>query len=118
MNRDELLEFHEKMNADCVEIMQRKNSDYTGGDGDTPFKNFELVERLGITDVPTAMLVRMSDKMSRIITFVQGGEYKVKDESFRDTVVDLRNYLVLLAAYLTDENPRSTITKSLPPDTD
>lgn len=101
MNRDELLAHHEQMNADGVAIMTAKNHDYAGASGDTPFRNFEIVERLGICSTETGMLVRMCDKLSRIINFVDSGTLKVKGESARDTVVDLRNYLVLFDAYVT-----------------
>ena len=39
----------------------------------------------------------------RIVNFTKAGRLAVKDESVRDTIIDLRNYLVLLAAYMEDK---------------
>jgi len=79
--------------------MDKKNQDYAGSNGRSPFANFERVEAMGITTVERGFLVRMTDKMSRLSSFMESGEFKVKDESFEDTLVDLINYSVLLAAY-------------------
>ena len=73
-------------------IMEAKNHDY-GGHND-PFANFREYGELGI-------MVRLGDKMSRIKTFLEKGELKVKDEGFRDTVKDAINYLGILYAYVT-----------------
>jgi hypothetical protein len=37
--------------------------------------------------------------MSRLSTFVTTGEFKVKDEALRDTVLDMINYAIILYAY-------------------
>jgi hypothetical protein len=42
----------------------------------------------------------MTDKMARIGSFVKRGELVVKDESVKDTLLDLANYAMLFAAYL------------------
>lgn len=97
--RDALLEHHEAMNAEGVTIMVAKNADYAGQDVRTPFRNFQLVEALGICSTEVGMLVRMCDKLSRLANFVKSGTLAVKDESARDTAIDLRNYLVLFDAY-------------------
>ena len=43
---------------------------------------------------PLAYVVRANDKMERIKQLAQG-EARVKDESFRDTVLDLANYSIM-----------------------
>jgi hypothetical protein len=80
-------------------ITKAKNADYTGV-GDDPFANFSRVESLGITDTVRGFLVRMTDKFSRITSFAQKGVLQVKDESVEDTLFDLANYCLLLAAYI------------------
>ena len=50
------------------------------------------------------MLVRLTDKMSRISSFVEAGKMEVANESFEDTVVDVINYMVLLHSYVKDKN--------------
>ena len=84
--------------------MESKNHDYSGGrDSSDPFLNFTRVERLGITDTKIGFMVRMTDKFSRLITFVHNGTFKTKDEALKDTIIDLVNYCILLYAYSTVE---------------
>ena len=80
--------------------MEAKNHDYSGGrDSSDPFLNFTRVEKLGIADTKIGFLVRMTDKMSRLITFTHNGTFKTKDEALLDTIMDLINYSILLYAY-------------------
>lgn len=104
MNRTELLEIHDALCTAAKKLMEAKNHDYAGGDASSDaFLNFTRVENLGITSTELGFLVRMTDKMSRMITFVQGGKLKVTDESFKDTVIDMINYCILLCAYLSEK---------------
>lgn len=104
MNRTELLEIHDALCAAAKKLMEAKNHDYAGGDtSEDAFLNFTRVEDLGITTTELGFLVRMTDKLSRMITFVQSGKLKVSDESFKDTVIDMINYSVLLCAYVSDK---------------
>ena len=77
MKKAEYFEFSEKFFGDCIAISKKKNADYTGGD-DNPFSNFQSVEGLGIK-TEQGFLSRMMDKMKRITSFVEKGEFKVKD---------------------------------------
>ena len=100
LNRRTLLELHTELCMEARKLMESKNHDYSGGkDDNDPFLNFTRVEKLGITDTKTGFLVRMTDKMSRLITFIQTGSFKVKDEALQDTIMDLINYSILLYAY-------------------
>jgi hypothetical protein len=45
-------------------------------------------------------LTRMSDKLSRIGSYVTKGILMVKDESIEDTLIDLANYCILFAGYI------------------
>lgn len=99
MNRKEYLEFHKKATDKMFEITSKKNHDYTGG-SDDPFFNFSRVEALGIASTEQGFLTRMTDKVSRLITFSQKGFLKVSDESAEDTLFDLANYCLLMAAYI------------------
>ena len=104
MNRAELLQIHDQLSKAGKALMEAKNHDYAGGDGSQDaFLNFTRVEKLGITTTEQGFLVRMTDKLSRMITFVESGKLKVSDESFKDTVVDLINYCVLLYAYVSEK---------------
>ena len=104
MNREELLRYHESICKDARELMKLKNADYAGNDGIEPFANFTRVESMGICSTEQGFMTRLVDKMSRLSSFLDSGKMHVKDESFYDTVVDVINYMVLLAAYSYDKN--------------
>ena len=40
-------------------------------------------------------LIRLEDKLSRLDRLTSGAEQKVKDESIRDTLMDLANYTIM-----------------------
>lgn len=88
------------MTYDALELMKRKNADYAGSDGVNPFANFKRAEALGICSTEQAFLVRMTDKMSRLSSFSAKGKLSVEDESVYDTLIDMINYSILLAAYI------------------
>lgn len=100
MTREELFNVHAEMCCYALELMKKKNADYAGSDGVNPFANFKRAEALGICTTEQAFLVRMTDKMSRLSSFSAKGKLDVEDESVFDTLVDMINYSVLLAAYL------------------
>ena len=70
-----------------------------------PFSNFEMVEALKICDVPTGILVRISDKIARIANLLKrNGKMVIKDEKLEDTLLDLINYSIILLSYYTYSN--------------
>lgn len=71
-----------------------KNHDYAASDD--PFRNFRTFGELGI-------LVRLSDKIARLQSFIENGELMVKDESVLDTVLDITNYAVLFYGYVEEK---------------
>jgi hypothetical protein len=83
-------------------IAERKNADYSNERD--PFQNFRVCESLGIP-AEVGILVRMSDKMSRIANLIKPGRIaQVKDESVLDTLSDLANYAMILRAYIEQKN--------------
>jgi hypothetical protein len=100
MNRQELLKHHQTLCSKAFALMQKKNADYAGRSGEEPFANFTRCESMGICKTEAGMLVRMTDKMSRLSSFVESGTLQVKDESVEDTCLDLINYSVLFYSYL------------------
>jgi hypothetical protein len=46
----------------------------------------------------------MTDKMSRLSTFANKGKLVVEDEGVQDTLLDLINYSILLAAFIQDKS--------------
>ena len=87
------------------EVTKKKNADYTGKTED-PFANFTKVEVLGICSTNQGFLTRMTDKFSRIISFVQKGVLEVEDEKIEDTLMDLANYCILFSAYIKAEKDK------------
>lgn len=112
MTRDELLKFHATLCRDARDLMNLKNRDYAGNHGKEPFANFTRCEAMGICNTEQGFMVRIVDKMSRLSSFLQHGKMNVTDESFKDTVVDVINYMVLLAAFSEDKN-ETTQNKSV-----
>lgn len=106
MTKEEYMKFHKEFCDKMVSITQKKNADYAGS-GDDPFSNFRqiagLVQTKDLDIVAVGFLTRMSDKFSRIGSFITKGELQVKDESVEDTLHDLANYSALFAGYLRSE---------------
>ena len=110
MTRDELLKYHEEICTDAKNLMSLKNRDYAGNHGLEPFANFTRVESMGICSTEQGFMTRITDKMSRLSSFIDAGKMHVEDESFNDTVIDVINYMVLLSAYIRDkEQQENTI---------
>lgn len=84
----------ETVQKECLELFQRKNKDY----GDA-FADYGVV----------GVLVRMGDKIRRLQNISNTGVTLVKDESFRDTLIDLHNYAAM-AVLLLDSNDKMSIT--------
>jgi len=99
MNKNEYILYHAAVCQKMHAITRAKNEDYTGI-GNDPFANFSRVESMGITDTMRGFLVRMCDKISRLVSFAQRGTFEVREESFEDTCLDLANYAILLSAYV------------------
>lgn len=77
----------EKHLALCQEINNlyaRKNADY-GDSFHTSFKEEGMA----------MVRIRLGDKFNRFKTLSRGTEQKVKDESIRDTLMDLANYALM-----------------------
>lgn len=116
MNKQEYMSYHKKFCEDMIAITEKKNADYSGS-GQDPFANFRHIENLvgkqllnakgtGPVDVVAiGFLTRMSDKMSRIGSFIANGELQVKDESIKDTLKDMANYSALFSGYLESKMP-------------
>lgn len=106
MTKKGYMELHKALCEKMMEITARKNADYAGS-GDDPFANFRqighLIQSPNIVEI--GFLTRMSDKLSRVGSFISNGELKVKDESVEDTLLDLANYCILFIGYLKAREP-------------
>ena len=81
------------------EVHDMKRHDYASQED--VFKNFRTCEMAGIP-AWKGVAIRIGDKVSRLMSFVKQNELKVKDESIRDTLIDMANY-ALICAILYDE---------------
>lgn len=95
-----LFKLHEKLCSQARELMTRKNQDY-GSDADA-YRNFRMSELLRLKP-SQGVLLRMQDKMARIVSFLEKGKLVVSEESWRDCCVDLLNYTVILCGLLEEE---------------
>lgn len=111
MNKTEFLAFHKEMCDKMHNTTKAKNADYTGN-SDSPFANFNLCESIGITTTERGMLVRMSDKISRVLSFLKQGVLQVKDETVEDSLIDMANYCIIMAAYI--KSKRNEFVNPLP----
>lgn len=111
MTRKELFDSHDELCLSALALMEKKNVDYAS-EAD-PFRNFRTFGLLGI-------VVRMSDKIARLHSLVERGlgNNAVKDESYRDTLLDLINYAVIFAGYAREELAASEIHDPLDEDHD
>jgi hypothetical protein len=82
---------------EALELFKKKNIDY----GDA-FANYGSV----------GVIVRMGDKIQRLVSVSNRGVNLINTESLRDTLIDLHNYAAM-AVMLIDENNTKTEPKSI-----
>jgi len=90
--------FYQLVEEIC-ELHSRKNFDYAKTE--EPLSNFNRCQAFGV-EPWRGVLVRMSDKYSRIEQLASGK--KPKNESMRDTLVDLAVYSLLCVLLLEDHD--------------
>lgn len=75
----------DEVTKELKEMYVSKNSDYGDSFND-------LLHEFGLITV----VIRLQDKMNRLKTITKNdGEYLVKDEAIRDTLMDLANYSIM-----------------------
>ena len=75
---------HASVCDELKDLYRRKNTDY----GDSFHKTY-LEEGLAMSRI------RLTDKLERFKRLTRSGEQNVKDESVRDTLIDLANYAIM-----------------------
>jgi hypothetical protein len=98
MNREELFKHHENLTTKAYDILVAKNNDYASGKD--PFSNFRKGEIFNLCSTEVGILLRITDKMSRLSTFAKDGKLSVENEGYEDAVLDIINYCVLFSAYI------------------
>ena len=83
--------FHEIV-KEMVELHDRKNRDYAGNDY---LSNFLMCEKyMGIPGWKGS-IIRLSDKMARVMNIAKNDEVSVGDETITDTLMDLAVYAII-----------------------
>ena len=83
---------HDRICLELNNIYEKKNADYGNS-----FEN--SLDKHGLI----AGIVRMDDKMSRLISLNSKNEQLVMDESLRDTLMDLANYAIMSVMWLDEQ---------------
>ena len=87
------VQIHGKICKELTETYKKKNADYGNS-----FEN--SLDKHGLI----AAIVRMDDKMSRLISLNSKNEQQVMDESLRDTLMDLANYAIMSVMWLDNKS--------------
>lgn len=85
----------EQLTEQLIETYKAKNKDYGDSFADS-FREFGI----------TSAVVRMNDKMNRIKSLSKSEDRQVKDESLRDSLMDLANYALMTVIELENEQMR------------
>ncbi|GAB4144895.1 MAG: hypothetical protein OHK0017_03890 [Patescibacteria group bacterium] len=99
-NINQLKQIAVEIFAECEKILIAKNHDYS--DADDVFSNFKESGAVANVTPAQVALIQIGNKMSRLSQLIGQGKEPV-NESTRDTIIDMINYLVLLKGIL-DEN--------------
>ena len=86
---------HIQICCELSELYERKNADY----GDSFHKTF-LEEGMAMARI------RLSDKLERFKKLTKSNSQQVKDESIRDTLIDLANYAIMTILELEGNNEK------------
>lgn len=91
-------EAHRRFTEEALQIALRKNHDYANPNATSlgVFGNLAWCEASGLCPTEDGLLIRLQDKMARLVTVHRKGSSEVKDESLRDTRLDMVNYLAFL----------------------
>ena len=101
MTNKEFIKYHTTLCDRLKDIAKAKSHDYS--QDEDVFANFKSIEVLDVCTTEQGFLTRMLDKFNRVKSFTKRGILKVEDEKIEDTLLDLANYSILLAAYIKDK---------------
>ena len=74
-----------------AQLHSDKNHDYASKE--EPLSNLKRCKR--VLPPWKGVIVRLTDKMDRLLSYAEKGEYKVKDEGLKDTFYDMAVYSIL-----------------------
>lgn len=89
-----LLSTAEETFKKCLDLIRRKNHDYSTGDDE--FRNLRLITHVRPNiSIVDGVMVRLCDKIARIGNLLDFPP-EVKDESINDSIDDAINYLIFI----------------------
>ena len=91
VKNNEYLDNMKKVQTEGYNLFEKKNKDYGNS-----------FEKYG----PIGVIVRMQDKINRLVSVTDNGINMIEKESIRDTLIDLHNYSAM-AIMLLDKNKKS-----------
>ena len=83
---------------EALELFQRKNADY----GDA-FANYGSI----------GVIVRMGDKIQRLVSVTNRSVSLINNESLRDTLIDLHNYAAMAIMLIDETNSQNNYENNL-----
>ncbi len=98
----ELFDLHGALCRESFELLKLKQHDYA--DADDPFSNLRSAALLGINPFQL-ILSRIQEKVLRLNTLVEKGG--LKNESARDSILDIINYAVLAQGIIQEGDEKS-----------
>ena len=111
MTQKEYFERFHKVVDEMYKLTVRKNGDYA--DPKDAFANFHMIAAL--TDnritVQDGIIVRITDKLKRICSLLTR-DALVKDESIKDTIMDMAVYSIILYIWMSQHEPYQLQTKA------
>ena len=107
MSAEQSERFYEILDV-IKKLHNAKRHDY--GDDTDVFANFRLSELAGISPWKGSV-IRMGDKYARISNFIKKGDFQFKEESIKDTLMDMAIYS-LITIILYEEEMFNTHVKN------
>lgn len=100
MKREEFLYRYNEDLENMRYIIEKKSADYWK-DEDI-YSNFKWIEKMTNWKITTEMwmIIRIMDKISRIVNIIIEKKHFYKKETVEDTLLDLANYALLLKIYI------------------
>jgi len=86
------LEKFRKIANELADLYEKKNNDYGDSFGET-------WKKLG----NVSALTRMSDKFNRLLSLMKGKDQQIKQESIKDTLIDLAAYSIMTIIEIEDD---------------
>ena len=96
----EWLDLHKRLCDEARALSEKKGHDYSGT-ADT-LANLKTCEAIGLCRAEIGILVRLTDKFKRLAVLIGSGEAP-QNEPIHDTILDVLNYTLLLAAVLEEQ---------------